>query len=68
MSRPEKVDGCRSHPLEVERYTEELERKGLDFKTPSAEGVHGRKYYDLGRLVEGNENIVCTHALFRMLN
>lgn len=48
---------------EVERVKEKC--PDLRFRDPVP--VHGRKFYDLERLVEAGENIATTHELFRML-
>ncbi len=49
---------------EVDRLTHAC--PDLRFMNPQP--VHGRKLYHLEKLVEDGENIVTTHALFRMLN
>ncbi len=49
---------------EVDRFTHSC--PDLRFKNPQT--VHGKKYYHLQQLVEQGENIVTTHALFRMLD
>lgn len=49
---------------EVDRFTEAL--PGLNFRDPQP--VEGRKLHHLKTLVDNGENIVTTHALFRMLD
>jgi hypothetical protein len=49
---------------EVDRFT--LACPGLQFKNPQQ--IEGRKLYDLERRIEAGENIVTTHALFKLLN
>jgi len=49
---------------EVERFTKSCPE--LRFKNPQP--IHGKKFYHLHQLVEQGENIVTTHALFRMLD
>lgn len=49
---------------EVDRFTHSC--PDLRFKNPQT--IHGKKYYHLQQLVEQGENIVTTHALFRMLD
>jgi len=48
---------------EVERI--EVACPELKFRSP--DGRHGKKFWHLERLIEDNENIASTHALFRML-
>jgi hypothetical protein len=48
---------------EVERVKEKC--PGLRFRDPVP--VHGRKFFDLERLVEAGECIATTHELFRMI-
>lgn len=49
---------------EVDRITQAC--SNLRFKNPIP--VHGQKLYDLRRLITEGENIVTTHALFKMLD
>lgn len=48
---------------EVDRFSKAC--PALDFKDPQP--VYGRKLYGLQQLVEAGENIVTTHALFKLL-
>ncbi|WP_363347251.1 DEAD/DEAH box helicase family protein [Methylocystis echinoides] len=49
---------------EVDRFTHSC--PDLRFKDPQP--VHSRKLYHLERLIDDGENVVTTHALFRMLD
>jgi hypothetical protein len=58
---------------EIERYQRAL--PAFAFKEPSEYGTkklrkqgHGKKFYDLVRLVEDDENIITTHSLFSKMD